>query len=176
MDEDELGTREYATRLLLEIEVILRQPEDLIQGDLRYVDGWVEEDGSALRVVYDREGWDRRLGYRFRVSEVPADDFETGRDDVSGTAYDICSNLDEPLGRFWDLLVQEDGVWWWGDGYPGLDQHPDHPQLEAYLDATVQHVLNGVARPTFPFADGSVPEGTYAVLPRQNHDPPAATE
>ncbi len=35
-------------------------------------------------------------------------------------------DISEPLGRMYDLLVEDgNGVWWWGDGYPGLMEHPD---------------------------------------------------
>lgn len=33
--------------------------------------------------------------------------------------------VDDPLGRYFDLLVEEDGVWWWGYGYPDIMTHPD---------------------------------------------------
>ena len=34
--------------------------------------------------------------------------------------------ISEPLGRRYDLLVEdENGVSWWGDGYRDLSEHPD---------------------------------------------------
>ena len=34
--------------------------------------------------------------------------------------------ISEPIGRYYDLLIEDgEGVWWWGDGYPDLSEHPD---------------------------------------------------
>ena len=49
-----------------------------------------------------------------------------GRDPTS-QGWAVAEDIDEPLGRHWDLLVEEQGVWWWGDGYPTLDEHPEMP-------------------------------------------------
>jgi hypothetical protein len=54
------------------------------------------------------------------MSEVP------GRTRAEALALDIAMfDMEEPLGRLWELLVEDDNrVWWWGDGYPGLTPRP----------------------------------------------------
>jgi hypothetical protein len=40
--------------------------------------------------------------------------------DESGPEWGSDVVIAEPLGSYWYLLVEDgDGVWWWGNGYPG---------------------------------------------------------
>lgn len=85
-----------------------------------------DPDGvPVLRAVYDHGWTDKRLGLRRRLDREPmVDDQETPAQSLA--AEIAVSEISEPIGRYYDLLVQEaDGVWWWGDGYPDLSEHPD---------------------------------------------------
>jgi hypothetical protein len=85
-----------------------------------------DPDGvPALRAIYDHGWTDKRLGLRRRLDREPmVDDEETPAQSLAAeiAVYEIS----EPVGRYYDLLVEEaGGVWWWGDGYPDLSEHPD---------------------------------------------------
>jgi hypothetical protein len=74
-------------------------------------------DPLALRVIYRR--WDdneRTLGFRYDLAESIAHGSS-----AQDAFEDIVQILSEPLGRQSSLLVEEGGVWWWGDGYPEPD-------------------------------------------------------
>jgi hypothetical protein len=86
----------------------------------------VDPDGvPVLRAVYDHGWTDKRLGLRRQLDREPmVDDEETPAQSLAAeiAVYEIS----EPIGRYYDLLVEEaDDVWWWGDGYPDLSEHPD---------------------------------------------------
>ena len=147
--------QEYASRFLAELQRVLAGGEPLVQGDVRYVEGWLDDEGG-IRVVYDRDdGADRRFGRR---AMQPDGSVEWQRGDgPESDAFMLAEDIDEPLGRHGDLLVEEDGVWWWGDGYPTLDDHRDHLQLQTFMDQMYLHHTQGAPRPEFPFRDESIP-------------------
>ena len=136
----------YAERVLQVIVGALSDPESLVEQNILYVDGWVERrpDGDAIRVIYDRDGADRRFGRR--VIAAP----DVYGQDPTSQGWAVAEDIDEPLGRHWDLLVEEQGVWWWGDGYPTLDEHPEMPRVREYLDALTEHLAHGGPAPMPP--------------------------
>jgi hypothetical protein len=79
------------------------------------------EGTPFLLAVYDHAWWDRRIGLRRQLDHGPMSEVP-GRTRAEALALDIAMyDMAEPLGSYWDLLVEDDnGVWWWGDGYPGL--------------------------------------------------------
>jgi len=87
----------------------------------------VDSDGvPVILAVYDHSGWSKRTGLRRRLDRIPF--AEHGADTPEGSlAAEIAKyEISEPLGRYYDLLVKDDAdVWWWGDGYPDLSEHPD---------------------------------------------------
>jgi len=91
-------------------------------GAVHIVTGWIKPSGDAIRLVYDQVGaHGRRIGYRHRL-------FDDGRRiPLAELAERIIDDIDDPLGPVWDILTEQDGVWWWGDGFPGLDTHPEYP-------------------------------------------------
>ncbi len=102
-----------------------------MHADVVLVDTWVEREAPGkeyLCVVYDHPWWPERTGLRHVIEPPPAnlsphDLKDYLQDEVTAIVDD---SVGEPLGRFHDLLVPDgNGVHWWGDGYPGLDEHPD---------------------------------------------------
>lgn len=87
----------------------------------------VDSDGTpVLLAIYQHPSWPERTGLRLRLDRrsMTEEGAATPEDAVAGeiAIYDIS----EPLGRYYELLVEDDhGVWWWGDGYPGLTEQPD---------------------------------------------------
>ena len=85
------------------------EPREVLSIDLETAD-----DVAALRVIYRR--WDDDelvFGFRYDLAESIASGWS-----AQGAFEDIVQILTEPLGRQKALLVEEGGVWWWGDGYP----------------------------------------------------------
>lgn len=84
----------------------------------------LERDGDGvafLRAVYDYSDHQRRIGVRRQLdNRGPLAEMQ-GKTLAESLAYDIARfDMAEPLGSYWYLLVEDgDGVWWWGDGYPG---------------------------------------------------------
>lgn len=79
-------------------------------------------DGVAfLRAIYDHADHERRIGVRRQLDgRGPLAEMQ-GVTLAESLAYDIAHyGMAEPLGSYWNLLVEdESGTWWWGDGYPG---------------------------------------------------------
>jgi hypothetical protein len=91
----------------------LLEPATLVDAQLTS-----DPDGvPVLLAVYDHPYVSERLGLRRRLDRWgPGDDGA----DAEALAKEIAIyEISEPLGRYYDPLV-EDGqsVWWWGDGYP----------------------------------------------------------
>jgi hypothetical protein len=94
----------------------LLEPATLIQAHLDF-----DADGVAvLLAVYDHPLYPQRIGLRRRL------DRELGSDPESLAEQIAIYGISEPMGRYYDLLVEDEaGVWWWGDGYPDIGEHPD---------------------------------------------------
>jgi hypothetical protein len=101
------------------------EPAQLISASLDEPD----EDGvPVLLAVYTHPFWSERTGLRRRLDRPPVSGEISGEQTVAEwLAEHICAmEIGEPLGRMHDLLVEDnDGTWWWGDGYPDLSTHPD---------------------------------------------------
>jgi hypothetical protein len=99
----------------------LSAPATLVEATTEF-----DTDGvPVLRAVYDH-GWSqKRLGLRRRLDGEPMTDNEPTPEESLAEEIALYE-ISEPIGRLYDLLVEEaDGVWWWGDGYPDLSEHPD---------------------------------------------------
>ncbi|MFN8156940.1 MAG: hypothetical protein U0R68_05965 [Candidatus Nanopelagicales bacterium] len=119
-------------------------------GPSAIVDSWLEPGSEVIRIVYRRWETDAPvIGYRCDVA-LQRDGYLIPSKEITS---DVIDQISEPLGRQADLLVEEQGVSWWGDGYPGLDQHPDTPAVEAYMEALIEHQLRGGPKPAYPFID-----------------------
>jgi hypothetical protein len=99
----------------------LQEPARLIDATLH-----VDPDGTpVLLVIYEHPYWPERTGLRRRLDRAP--DVGQGSTPEEALAHEIAyCEISEALGRIYDLLVEdENGVWWWGDGYPDITEHPD---------------------------------------------------
>lgn len=88
----------------------------------------VDPDGMPVLLAHHRHSLStKRLGLRHRLDRPPLTGGRPGGLAEEAVAADIALfDISEPLGRMYDLLVEDgNGVWWWGDGYPGLMEHPD---------------------------------------------------
>ena len=75
----------------------------------------VSDDGSpAVIAIYDHPWYDRRVGLRSRLDQYPLSVYE-GMSPAEPRAHDIAVyEISEPLGSYFDRLVEDDsGVWWW---------------------------------------------------------------
>ena len=89
-------------------------------GSVTLISAGLEKDEGGvpvLVVIYDDTRWVKRVGLRRRLNRRPTAIFPDKSAEES-TAIDIAmSDLSEPLGSIYEQLVpDEDGVWWWGDG------------------------------------------------------------
>jgi hypothetical protein len=93
------------------------EPVTLVSAELETT----PEQESYVLAIYDHAWWDRRTGLRRKLNRIPMT-VPPGMPPEEALALDIAQyDIAEPLGNYWDLLVEdEDGVWWWGDGYPEL--------------------------------------------------------
>src|SRR5580698_8384858 len=94
----------------------LMEPVRLIEASLE-----TDTDGTPLLlVIYHHSYWPERTGLRLRLDPHLRPLTDTERTPEESLAADIAyMRISEPLGRQYDLLVEDaDGVWWWGDGYP----------------------------------------------------------
>lgn len=87
----------------------------------------VDSDGtSVLLAVYHHPFWPERTGLRRRLDRRPMTDAGAATPEDAVAAEIAIYDISEPLGRYYELLVEDDrGVWWWGDGYPDLTEQPD---------------------------------------------------
>jgi hypothetical protein len=118
----------------------LMEPVRLVEVNLD-----TDSDGTpVLLAIYLHPFWPERTGLRLRLDRDRrplGDTYDTPEESL---AADIAyMRISEPLGRQYDLLVEDaDGVWWWGDGYPELGEHPDF-NLEAGETRRVSCLLRG---------------------------------
>ena len=99
----------------------LLEPARLITASLE-----VDPDGTpVLLAIYEHPYWPERTGLRRRLDHAYG--LGHGSSPEEALAEEIAFyEISEPLGRQYDLLVEdENGVWWWGDGYPPITDHPD---------------------------------------------------
>lgn len=106
----------------------IRHPEQLLEPAV-LVDAWSENDHDGvpvLRAIYDHPYWPQRTGLRLRLDEPPFDSPRPGQELAAWVAGNIADEIAEPLGRMYDLLIPDDaGIYWWGDGYRHISEHPD---------------------------------------------------
>jgi len=86
----------------------------------------LDPDGtSVLLAIYDRAWSPKRIGLRRRLDREPMTNSEATPEESLAEQIAVYE-ISEPLGRYYDLLVEDaEGVWWWGDGFPDLSEHPD---------------------------------------------------
>jgi hypothetical protein len=94
------------------------------------LDAWCELDVDGmgvLRAVYQHPFWPQRTGLRRRLDTPPPLPPDAGQGLADWLAAWIATfEISEPLGRMYDLLVEDEtGVFWWGDGYRDISEHPD---------------------------------------------------
>jgi hypothetical protein len=91
----------------------------LAQARLVGVSTETDVDGvPVLRAIYDHPYWPERTGLRRRLDQIPtsAEDGETPEE--SKAFWIAVFEISEPLGSYHAQLVPDnDGVYWWGDGY-----------------------------------------------------------
>jgi hypothetical protein len=123
-----VGGSEWGERVVEALREQMRDPERLLEPAV-LVDAWTEDDHDGvpvLRAVYDHPFWPQRTGLRVRLDEPPFDAPRPGQELAAWLAANIADEIAEPLGRMYDLLVPDAaGVYWWGDGYRHISEHPD---------------------------------------------------
>ena len=75
----------------------------------------VTSDGRpAIIVIYEHPLYDKRVGLRSRLDQVPTSIYE-GMSAAESRAHDIAEyEIAEPLGTYYEALAEDDsGVWWW---------------------------------------------------------------
>ena len=117
------------------------EPVRLIEASLG-----TDPDGvPVLLAIYEHAFWPERTGLRRRLDRWPVLLGESDGLDEWLAGWIAWCEMGEPLGRQHDLLVEDDdGVWWWGDGYPGITKHPDYEWLQEKIRA----YLEGLPPPT----------------------------
>jgi hypothetical protein len=131
MDCTELGSAEefrspvWGSEVVDALRKLLAADERGMLGTVTLISAELERDVDGLaflRAVYDDSNHERRIGLRRRLDGMGPLAHMPGMSLAESMAYDIAhGDMAEPLGNYWYLLVEDgNGVWWWGDGYPGL--------------------------------------------------------
>lgn len=118
----------WGERVVAALRAQMRDPDQLLEPAV-LVDAWSEQDPDGVHVlvaIYDHPYWPQRTGLRMRLDEPPFDWPRANQDLAAWLAGNIADEIAEPLGRMYDLLVaDENAVYWWGDGYRHISEHPD---------------------------------------------------
>jgi hypothetical protein len=82
-----------------------------------------DPDGTpVLLAIYDHPYYAKRIGLRRRLTDHMRATEDCSREQALAEEIAVYE-ISEPLGAYFDLLVEDSaGVWWWGDGYPELPQ------------------------------------------------------
>jgi hypothetical protein len=139
-------TQHWGERVTEALQTYFRDGRPLMTA-VHLVETNLEADQDAvpvLRAIYDVPYSMKRIGLRRRLDRPPMTD--TARTPADSLAEEIAFyEISEPLGRQFDLLVEDRrGIWWWGDGYPSLSEHSDF-----VLKANEQRRIACLFRATF---------------------------
>jgi hypothetical protein len=113
---------DWGVRVADELRRYFRDKPQLLLAAARLVDVNLEVDPDGVPVllaVYDHPGWSERTGLRRRLDRMPFGEHDEDTPEASQAAEIALYEISEPLGTYYDSLVNDpSGVWWWGDGYP----------------------------------------------------------
>jgi hypothetical protein len=123
--ESIIASSEWAPKVVDALtQMFSEQKWDSTLNHVELVSATLEENASGspfLLAIYDHPWWEKRTGLRRRLDRIPST-VPPGMSPEEALAYDIASlDIAEPLGNYYELLVEdENGVWWWGDGFQEL--------------------------------------------------------
>jgi hypothetical protein len=128
--EETISSPDWAPRVVAELQRLGKEGDrSLARVKLLEVSLETDTDGVPfLLAVYEHAMWEERTGLRRRLNRVPMSVYD-GMSPEGSLAIEIAMfEIAEPLGSYYDLLVEDSsGVWWWGDGYPELAEPLNEP-------------------------------------------------
>lgn len=128
--EEAISSVDWASRVIEALGQLIA--EDHRFNGVALISTYLELPGdgnSYVRAVYDHpSALGRRIGLRRQLNHIPLT-VPPNLSPEESLADEIATiDIGEPLGRYWNLLVEDDsGVWWWGDGFPQLQTMPTVP-------------------------------------------------
>lgn len=130
---------DWGRRVLESLERYFSEDRWLLE-PAQLVDVRLDTDSDGVPVilaVYDHLCYTKRIGLRRRLDKMPMSAQGEQNPEDSLAAEIALFNISAPLGRVSEILVEEDGVWWWGDGYPSDTELPPPSWLNPSLELSV---------------------------------------